>query len=84
MALTIIKCTEVFFPTAVLIFTSVLNTAEQINKKNMLYFAVLSSAMVTTAETLKYCSGDYQLANKKQKKNPWFALVSWPGFSLVK
>jgi hypothetical protein len=34
----------------------------------MLYFAVPSSAMVTTAETLKYCSGDYQLANKKTKK----------------
>jgi hypothetical protein len=50
----------------------------------MLYFAVLSSAMVTTAETLKYCSGDYQLANKQRKKNPWFALVSWPGFSIVK
>jgi hypothetical protein len=32
----------------------------------MLYFAFLSSAMVTTAESLKYCSGDSKLANKQK------------------
>jgi hypothetical protein len=48
----------------------------------MLYFAVLSSAMVTTAETLKYCSGDYQLANKQTKKTLGLVLFLGPDFHL--
>jgi hypothetical protein len=47
--------------------------------KNMLDYAAMSPAMVTAAESLKNCLGDYKLANKKS----WFALVSWPGSSWV-
>jgi hypothetical protein len=48
----------------------------------MLDYAAMSLAMVTAAESLKNCFGDYsdyKLTNKKS----WFALVSWPGSSLV-